>query len=107
MVRLLNHWNEESQSSDWGRFPTHEGNSIGYLRTHMIPEAPNDDGIKLLTQLDAGLRESAWSLPPQYQIRRHDLAWMVDSTGRQQFAIVSGKINLESRQKRAPRWRCS
>ena len=42
-----------------GRFPTHEGNSIGYLRNHMIPEAPNDDGIKLLTQLDAGLREES------------------------------------------------
>ena len=42
-----------------GRFPTHEGNSIGYLRTHFIPESPNDEGMKLLTQLDAGLREES------------------------------------------------
>ena len=42
-----------------GRFPTNEGNSIGYLRTHLIPESTNDGGMELLTQLDAGLREES------------------------------------------------
>ncbi len=39
-----------------GRFPTNEGNSIAYLRAHLIPEEPGDEGIQLLAQLDSGLR---------------------------------------------------
>jgi len=39
-----------------GRFPTSNGNAIEYLREYLIPENDSDTGMKLLTQLDVGLR---------------------------------------------------
>ena len=39
-----------------GRFPASEGNSIAYLRKHLITEEENDEGVVLLAQLDSGLR---------------------------------------------------
>ena len=39
-----------------GRFPANNGNSIEYLRNHLIPEEPGDLGVQLLAQLDGGLR---------------------------------------------------
>ncbi|MEE2746857.1 MAG: hypothetical protein VX473_00095 [Candidatus Thermoplasmatota archaeon] len=39
-----------------GRFPTQDGNAVGYLRENLIPENEDDDGSQLLKQLDAGLR---------------------------------------------------
>ena len=39
-----------------GRFPSDEGNSIAYLRRHLIPEEKSDEGVNLLAQLDSGLR---------------------------------------------------
>jgi hypothetical protein len=46
-----------------GRFPTSNGNAIGYLREFLIPENDGDTGVQLLTQLDAGLR---------HEVRGHD-----------------------------------
>ncbi|MDP6889279.1 MAG: hypothetical protein QF454_04540 [Candidatus Thalassarchaeaceae archaeon] len=46
-----------------GRFPTSNGNAIGYLREFLIPENDGDPGVQLLTQLDAGLR---------HEVRGHD-----------------------------------
>ena len=46
-----------------GRFPTSNGNAIGYLREYLIPENDGDSGVQLLTQLDAGLR---------HEVRGHD-----------------------------------
>ncbi len=46
-----------------GRFPTSNGNAIGYLRQHLIPENDGDAGVQLLTQLDAGFR---------HEVRGHD-----------------------------------
>ncbi len=46
-----------------GRFPTSNGNAIEYLREYLIPENDSDSGMKLLTQLDVGLR---------HEIRGHD-----------------------------------
>jgi len=39
-----------------GRFPSQDGNAIGYLRDNMIPENEGDLGYQLLRQLDGGLR---------------------------------------------------
>ena len=46
-----------------GRFPTSNGNAIEYLRQYLIPESDGDSGMKLLTQLDVGLR---------HEVRGHD-----------------------------------
>ena len=47
-----------------GRFPTSDGNAIGYLRAFLIPETEDDGGSQLLRQLDGGLRK---------EIRGHDM----------------------------------
>jgi len=39
-----------------GRFPSEDGNAIGYLRENLIPENEGDLGCQLLTQLDGGFR---------------------------------------------------
>ena len=39
-----------------GRFPAKDGNPIEYLRKYLIPEEPSDEGMKLISQLDSGLR---------------------------------------------------
>ena len=40
-----------------GRFPTNDGNAIGYLRAFLIPATEDEEGSQLLRQLDGGLRK--------------------------------------------------
>ena len=47
-----------------GRFPSSDGNAIGYLRAFLIPVTEDDEGSQLLRQLDGGLRK---------EIRGHDM----------------------------------
>jgi len=39
-----------------GRFPSEDGNPIGYLRRYLLDESPEKLGERLLAQLDVGLR---------------------------------------------------